>query len=152
MKSLHHCGLPCQTCWKFNMNWSQRQPSGMPQLILLMHSSQSLWQQSAGDSLLLLGGVSSGDNPKSLPSGQSIITSKIPGRLGFPTRARWVISATHLLHVASVAWCLEGTFPLNIQPNTGSRGARSNCASVPTTSEAAWTPSYAANISFSVGV
>ena len=39
-------------------------------------------------------------------------------------------------------------FPLNIQPSTGSRGARSNCASVPTTSEAAQTPSYAANIFF----
>ena len=79
---------------------------------------------------------SSGDIPKSLPSGLSIITSKIPGRLGFPTRARWVISATHLLHVASVAWRMEGMFPLNIQPSTGNWAAWSNCASVPTSSKA----------------
>ena len=46
---------------------------------------------------------SSGDIPKSLPSGQSVITSRIPGRLGFPIRLHCVISATHLLHVASVA-------------------------------------------------
>ena len=59
---------------------------------------------------LLHGGASSahvasfsGDIPKSLPSGQSMLTSRIPGRLEFPMWARWVISVTHLLHVASVA-------------------------------------------------
>jgi len=67
---------------------------------------------------------SSGDAPKSLPSGQSMITSRIPGRLRFPIWARCVVSATHLLHVASVAWCVEGTLSLNIQPRTGNRGAR----------------------------
>lgn len=45
------------TCWNFNNSWSQRQPSGA-QLILLMHFSQSLWQQSVGHSLLSLGEVS----------------------------------------------------------------------------------------------
>uniref|UniRef100_A0A8D0F8T2 Uncharacterized protein n=1 Tax=Strix occidentalis caurina TaxID=311401 RepID=A0A8D0F8T2_STROC len=36
----------------------QRQPSGTPRLILPMHFSPSLWQQNAGHSLLLPGGVS----------------------------------------------------------------------------------------------
>ena len=95
---------------------------------------------------------SSGTIPKYLPSGQFVITSNIPGWLGLPVQARCVINANHLLHVASVAWCVEGTLPLNTQPSTGSQGARRSCASVLITSEAAQTPSYVANISFSVRV
>jgi len=44
---------------------------------------------------------------------------------------------------------MKGTFPLNTQPRNGSWGAKSSCASVPTTSEAAQMPSYAARIFFS---
>ncbi|KAM6233185.1 guanine nucleotide-binding protein G(q) subunit alpha-like [Porphyrio hochstetteri] len=40
---------------------------------------------------------SSGDIPKSLPSGQSVITSEIPGQLGFPIQACCVISAIHTM-------------------------------------------------------
>lgn len=47
------------------------------------------------------------------------------------------ISAIHLLHVTSVAWCVEGTFPLNIQTSTGSWGAKRSCALVPVASAAA---------------
>lgn len=61
------------------------------------------------------------------------MNSKIPGQLGFPIWVCCVLSMTHLLHVASVAWCVEGTFPLSIQPSTGSQGARSSCTSVPIT-------------------
>ena len=106
---------------------------------------------------LLCGGVSSacitsssGDIPKSLPSGQSMITSRIPGQWGFPIPVRCVISATHLLHISSVAWCVEGTLSLNFQPRTRSQGAKRSCASELATSEAAQSPSYAANIFFSV--
>ena len=106
--------------------------------------SGSLWYGGVSSAHVM---SSSGKSLKSLPSGQSMITSRIPGRLGFPTWARWVISATHLLHVASVAWCVERTLSLNIQPRTSNRGARRSCASVPTTSETARTPSYAARIS-----
>ena len=95
---------------------------------------------------------SSGNTLNSLPSGQSMITSRIPGQQGFPIWACCVISTTHSLHVASVVWCVEGTLSLNIQPRTGNRGARRSCASVSTTSKAARTPSYAAKTSFSVGV
>jgi len=42
-----------------NIVCSQRQPSDMPPLTSLMHSSPSLWQQSAGHNLLSLGEVSS---------------------------------------------------------------------------------------------
>jgi len=80
-----------------------------------------------------------------------VITSRIPGQLGFPIQAHYVITATHLLHIASVACCVEGTLFWNIQPKTGSQGSKWSCASVITTSEAAQTPSYAAEISFSVG-
>lgn len=40
------------------MNWSPSQPSGMLQLMLPMHFSQSLWQQSAGHSLFSCEGLS----------------------------------------------------------------------------------------------
>lgn len=42
----------------FSTNWSQRQPSAMPQLILLMHFSSTFWQQCEGHTLLAVGGVS----------------------------------------------------------------------------------------------
>lgn len=44
----------------------------------------------------------SGTVPKSLPSGQFIISSRIPRKSGFLIQARCVISATHLLHLALV--------------------------------------------------
>lgn len=95
---------------------------------------------------------SSGNILKSLSSGQSMINSKIPGWQGFPVQVCCVISTTHLLHIASIAWCVEGTLPLNIQPSTSSWGASRRCASETFTLKAAQTPSYAASISFSVGV
>lgn len=59
MKS-HHCWvLMCGICKNFSMNWNQKQPGGIPQLRLPIHFSQSLCQQSAGDSSLSLEGMSS---------------------------------------------------------------------------------------------
>ena len=71
------------------------------------------------------------------------------GDEGFPFGpAVWLVQPTwQMLQMASVAWCVEGMLSLNIQPRTGSHGAKRSCASVPTTSEAAWTPSCAARIS-----
>jgi len=63
---------------------------------------------------------SAGDVPNFLPSGQSMITSKICGRLRFPIWAHCVIYATHLLQAASVARWMEGTFPVHIQLSTSS--------------------------------
>lgn len=88
------------------------------------------------------------DIPKSLSSGQSMITSKNPGQLGFPIQAHCVITATHFLHIVFVAWCVEDILPLNIQPNTGNRGGRRSCASVPITSKVNQTHSYAVSVSF----
>ncbi|KAF4794898.1 hypothetical protein TURU_097768 [Turdus rufiventris] len=42
------------------------------------------------------------DSPKFLPSSQFMMTSKIPGQLGFPIGAHCIIRAIHLL-LASVA-------------------------------------------------
>lgn len=63
-----------------------------------------------------------------------------------------MINATHILHVVSIARCVEGTFHLNTQYSTDICGARKNYASVPTTSEAAWTTLYLTSISLSVRV
>lgn len=67
-----------------------------------------------------------------------MIFSSTPGWLGFPLRACCV---THILHVASVAWCVEGTLSLSIQPSTGNWGVKRSCDSVPATFKAAQTPS-----------
>lgn len=61
--------------------------------------------------------TSSGDTPKSLSLSQTTVTSEIPGWLGFPVWAYYVITATHLLHVASTAWCVDGGPPWDIQPS-----------------------------------
>jgi len=58
-----------------------------------------------------------------------------------------MISTTHLLHIASAAWCVEGTVSLKVQCSTGNRDAKRDCASVLSTSKVAQTPSYAASIS-----
>lgn len=79
------------------------------------------------------------DGPKLLPSGQLVMTSNIPGILGFAVWARCVYSTTHLLHVTSVSWCVEGT--LNIQPSISIQATRRSCTSAPVTSEAVQTPS-----------
>lgn len=62
---------------------------------------------------------------------------KMPWWLEFAFQACCVISASHSLHIPSVAWCVEGILPLNIQPSTGSWGVKRSHASVPTTSDAA---------------
>ena len=94
----------------------------------------------------------SGDILKSLPSDWSMITSKIPGQLGFLIQDHCRMRVTYILHVASVAWCVEVTFLLNIQPSTSSQGVKRRCAFMPTTSKADQMPTYAARISFPVWV
>lgn len=79
---------------------------------------------------------SSEDNPRVSPSGQFVMISRIPGWLRCPIQACCVISTIYLLHETSVAWRVEGAFPFNIQPSTGSQDARSSCALVLITSEA----------------
>lgn len=102
-----------------------------------------------GDFSAHITSFSGDDIPKHLLSVYSMIISKIPGLLGFLIQACCVISVTHLFHVD--LWSEKQTLCLNIQPSTGSQGPERRCASVATTSEASWTPSYAVNNS-SVGV
>jgi len=85
-------------------------------------------------------------------AGLSVLCSRIPGWLWLPTWSHCMISTTLLLLIASVSWYVGKMFPLNIHPSTGNWGAKRSCASVPTTSKVAQTPSYAARICFSVGV
>lgn len=68
--------------------------------------------------------ISSNDVPKSLPSGHFVMTSKIPVWLRLPIQSFCIINVTHLLCVASVAWQVQETLPLNIHPSIGSWGAR----------------------------
>jgi len=56
-KSCNHWVLPCQL--ELQCELESEEPSGILQVILSMNFSQSLWQQSASPSLLLLGGASS---------------------------------------------------------------------------------------------
>lgn len=58
----------------------------------------------------------------------------------------------HLLCVALVVWCVEGTFALNTNPSTGGQGAKRSCAFVPVTSEAAWISLQAVKIFFFAGL
>lgn len=65
----------------------------------------------------------SGNIPKSLPSGQSTVTSKIPGPLGFPIQAHCFFCVPPLFHIAS-AVCVEWTLHLNILLSTAVRVPR----------------------------
>lgn len=80
---------------------------------------------------------SSDDSLTLLPFGQFMMTSKIPGQLGFLIQAHCAISVIQLVCVASVARCVEGTLLLNIQHRSGCQAARRNCATVTNTYEAA---------------
>lgn len=83
------------------------------------------------------------DIPKSLPSGQLFITSKIPA-----ARAGCVIGATHFLRVASVARCAEESLPLPPAQCWQPGGA----VLQPRRLEAAPPPSLAASVSSAAGV
>lgn len=81
--------------------------------------------------------------PKSLPSGQLFITSKIPA-----ARAGCVIGATHFLRVASVARCAEESLPSPPAQCWQPGGA----VLQPRRLEAAPPPSLAASVSSAAGV
>jgi len=120
------------------------------------HISDSAYHFSLCGSLLYNGASSarvtssSGDILKSLLSGQSTITSRILGDWGFHMGLMCDQCDPLPPNSISGMMCREGTLSLKMQPR--SLIGKRRCASVPTTSEEARTPSYAARISFSFGL